>query len=189
MKKNCFLIFFKKGLIIILIFFTIGEHVWDVAQSRRVSWSPPSGGYLKFSVDGARDKVGMVIIGGILCDNKGEVIFMFSKHVGVSDSNDAEVMAILGALHIHASVFFFSFQDLLIVECDLQNSISWMSLDEVGPWKFQFFFNEIKSLSSSIQVVPRRVSRSANGMACDGGNFVISGCCYVVMLPLGIMLV
>lgn len=28
-----------------------------------------------------------------LCDNKGEVFLMFSKHIGVRDSNEEEVLA------------------------------------------------------------------------------------------------
>lgn len=30
----------------------------------------------------------------MLCNNRGEVLFKFSKHVGVKDSNEAEVFAI-----------------------------------------------------------------------------------------------
>ena len=47
---------------------------------------------LKFNVDGAtRGKPGPMSIGGILRNNNGEVLFRFSKNVGVCNSNKAEV--------------------------------------------------------------------------------------------------
>ena len=56
---------------------------------RTVSWSPPPHGVLKFNVDGAtRGKPGPMGIGGVLRNNSGVVLFMFSKRVGVCDSNE-----------------------------------------------------------------------------------------------------
>lgn len=46
----------------------------------------------------ARGKLGHACIGGVLRNNKGEVLFMFSKSVGTKDSYEAEVVAILEAL-------------------------------------------------------------------------------------------
>lgn len=46
-----------------------------------VHWFRPLVGMLKFIVDGAvRDKPSLVSIGGILDNNTGDVLFMFSKH-------------------------------------------------------------------------------------------------------------
>lgn len=56
---------------------------------------------------------------------------MLSKHVGVKESNEAEVLTILEALQ----VFWASFQDRLIVESDSLNPISWISCKETRPWK------------------------------------------------------
>ena len=48
-------------------------------------------GVLKFNVDGAtRGKPGLVGIGGVLRNHKGEVMYMFSKHVGIKDSKEAD---------------------------------------------------------------------------------------------------
>ena len=56
-------------------------------------------GILKFNVDGTtRGKRGLVGIWGILHNSNDDVLFMFSKHVGICDSNEAEVLAILEAL-------------------------------------------------------------------------------------------
>lgn len=46
--------------------------------------------------------------------NRDDILFMFSKSVGVKESNEAEVMAILEALRLFSS----SFQAKLIVESD-----------------------------------------------------------------------
>lgn len=51
---------------------------------------------------------------------RGKCCFMFSKHVGCKESNEAEVLAILKALRI----FSHCFQDKVIVESDLANAIS-----------------------------------------------------------------
>lgn len=46
-----------------------------------VHWFRPLVGMLKFIVDGAvRGKPSLVSIGGILDNNTGDVLFMFSKH-------------------------------------------------------------------------------------------------------------
>lgn len=76
-------------------------------KGRRVDqWSPPPLGVLKFNVDGAtRGKPGPTAIGGILRNNNGEVLFRFSKNVGVCDSNEAEVLAILEALRCVSRTF------------------------------------------------------------------------------------
>lgn len=53
----------------------------------------------------------------------------------------------------------------LIVEDDSPNAIAWVSKQKVNPWKFQFFFNEIWVLSSSINVDFRHKVRLANSIA------------------------
>ena len=60
---------------------------------------------------------------------------MFSKSVGVRDSNEVEVLAILEALRI----FSRSFMGSLIVESDSSNAFSWVTSSAVNPWKIQFF--------------------------------------------------
>ena len=85
---------------------------------------------------------------------------MFSTRVGIKDSNEAEVLAILKALPI----FHTSFHHYLFVESDLANAISWVKSLR-GPWKMQFLFNEISHLISNLQVTFQHIRRSANGTA------------------------
>lgn len=113
----------------------------------RLQWYFPSFGSLKFNVDGAsRGKPRSAAIGSIFRNCKGEILFVSLKYVGIKDSNEAEVLAILEALRI----FSRSFRGLSIVESDSSNVISWVKdLLDKGPWRFHFYFKEIKSLASS----------------------------------------
>lgn len=56
---------------------------------------------------------------------------------------------------------------MFIKESDSSDAISLVNSIEESPWKFHFYFNEIKSLIFSIKAVFRYVSWSINGMA-DG---------------------
>lgn len=53
----------------------------------------------------------------------------------------------------------------VIVESDSRNAVSYVSSLETAPWTFQFHLNEIKSLSSLIQVEFQHVGRPANAFA------------------------
>ena len=58
-------------------------------ERRPIPWSPPPYRVSKFNVDGAsRGNPGPAGITGVIRNSKGDVILMFSKHVGVCDSND-----------------------------------------------------------------------------------------------------
>lgn len=71
----------------------------------RVSWSSRSG-VLKLNVDGAaKGKLGLIGIGGMLLNSKGGVLLMFSKSVGVRESNEAEVSSILETLQVFSALY------------------------------------------------------------------------------------
>lgn len=85
----------------------------------------------------------------MLRNYKGKVLIIFSKHVGVCDSNEVEVLVILEALRLFNRNFF----DALIVESDSSNVITWAPTRNMFPRKFPLHFNEIGELSSSLDVV------------------------------------
>ena len=127
-----------------------------------ILWSLPPLDMLKFNVDGdARCKPGPASIGGVLRNSNGDVLFMFSKNVGICDSNEADVLAILEALYY----FKRYFHGALILESGPSNAIAWVSNRKINPWKLQFLFNEIRVLSASFSVVFRHELRSANSFA------------------------
>ena len=63
------------------------------------------------------------IVGGVLRNSKGDVFLMFSMHVGVCDSNEAEVLAILEGLRL----FSTRYSGALVLESDSSNAIVWVS--------------------------------------------------------------
>ncbi|KAK2649624.1 hypothetical protein Ddye_017113 [Dipteronia dyeriana] len=68
------------------------------------AWTPPLDNTLKFNVDGsALDKPDPVGIRGVLRDNNGKIICMFSFYVGVQDSNSVKVLAIHKAVDLCCS--------------------------------------------------------------------------------------
>lgn len=78
----------------------------------------------KFSVDGAAmGKPSPVGIGGVLHDDKGRMPLIFSKSVGVMESNESELRAIRRATHLWASLGNVN----LIIEGDFANAIAWAS--------------------------------------------------------------
>ena len=75
----------------------------------------------------------------MLRNSKDQVLVMFSKPVGICDSNEVEVLSILEAL----CIFSGSFQDKLIVESDSSNMVGWVPKTGSKPWKFHFYFNKV----------------------------------------------
>lgn len=51
------------------------------------------------------------------------------------------------------------------MESDLSHAIAWVSNRMMSPWKFYFHLNEIRDLSSSLNVVLCHEVRSSNSMA------------------------
>lgn len=95
---------------------------------------------MKFNVDGTvKGKPGLARIAGVLLNNKGDVLFMFSKHADLRESNEVDMLSTLKALMI----FLYSFHGRVIVENDSTNAISWLTSMEEGRWKLNFYFNEI----------------------------------------------
>lgn len=107
----------------------------------------------------AQGKLVLASTGGELRNHKGEVLYMFSKHFRIKDSNEIKVLVILEAL----CIFFTSYQHSLIVVSGSFNATSWVKSFH-GPWKMQFLFNKIHRLASLSQVSFQHIRRSTNGM-------------------------
>lgn len=61
--------------------------------------------------------------------------------------------------------FSISFHSKLVVEHDSLNSIFWVSSPHKIPWRFHFYFNEIFSLTLSLEVSFKHMGHSTNGFA------------------------
>lgn len=89
-------------------------------------------------------KLGLTSIGGVLRNNKEKVFCLSHKGVGVKASNKADVLAISDALII----FSCSFQERLIKQSDLSNTISWVTCDKTKLWFCNVDFRNVVFPSS-----------------------------------------
>ncbi|XVF83508.1 hypothetical protein PTKIN_Ptkin16aG0494200 [Pterospermum kingtungense] len=91
-----------------------------------VVWCPPVVGKLKFNVDcSALGQPGPAGIRGILCDCNAKVKVVFSKAMGISDSNFAELMVASEAFNIFLHFEWVSCYSL-IIESDSLNVVKWV---------------------------------------------------------------
>lgn len=126
------------------------------------SWLPTPTSYFRKIV--LVEKIGSVGIGGVLHNNKGNTLFLFSKYVGAKDLNEAKVMTILDALRIFKSLFYKS----STVESNSSNAILWASSLVGSPYtytistlmKLDFYFLLFK-LHSSMWVDPGNITTDA----------------------------
>ena len=97
---------------------------------------------LKFDVDGAaRVKLGPTGIGRVLWNGEGIVLAKFSKHVGIIETRQK-----FG--HFKSCSNFVPHYMISWRWSHCLNVISWVSSLPVSPWRFQFLFNDIRSLPS-----------------------------------------
>ncbi|OMO55420.1 hypothetical protein COLO4_36005 [Corchorus olitorius] len=101
-----------------------------------IEWSLPTPGQLKFNVDGAaRGPPGEAGIEGILRDDSGCTRLIFSKTIGIADSNMAEILAIKEAFLVFVSLDWVK-EEELIIESDSQNAVKWVNSIDSMPWRF-----------------------------------------------------
>ena len=92
-------------------------------------WCSPLMGVMKFNVDGAsRGKPGSEGNRGVL-HGRGEVLLMFSQHIGVRDSNETEELVIPAGLRLFSRRFI----GFLVMESNSSNAIAWVSNRKSNP--------------------------------------------------------
>ncbi|XP_077222065.1 uncharacterized protein LOC143855898 [Tasmannia lanceolata] len=82
---------------------------------------------------------GPSIIGGLLRNEEGEVIWAFGGPIEVADANEAEVRV------VHQGIKFLHNVNLnkVVVEGDSLDVIRWLRGVKVVPWRFASLFDEI----------------------------------------------
>ena len=70
--------------------------------------------------------LGPANMGGVIRNSKGQVLFVFSKSIGIADSNFAELIAVVNALSYGVSVNFDFLLDI-ILGSDSKMVISWLN--------------------------------------------------------------
>ncbi|KAK2640263.1 hypothetical protein Ddye_028058 [Dipteronia dyeriana] len=93
---------------------------------------PPTLDKLKFNVDGSvRGKPGPAGIGGVLRNSNGKIMCLFSKNVGIMDSNKAELLAIKKTVQLCVSNPELRGRDIEVVS-DSKVAVSWVNNEDFG---------------------------------------------------------
>ncbi|KAK3204439.1 hypothetical protein Dsin_018485 [Dipteronia sinensis] len=133
-------------------------------------WIPPNVNGLKFNVDGlARGNPGPAGIGGVLKDNKGKVVCLFSLFVGIRDSNEAELRAIEKAAQLCASNSAMVGRDITIVS-DSKVTVSWINEEVFGNLSLVDMVYDVSSYlatleGASVSFAPRASNSFADSLA------------------------
>lgn len=118
----------------------------------RVSWSSRSG-VLKLKVDGAaKGKLGLIGIRGMLLNSKerGAYCLCFLKVWESENPMKQRCLPFWKLCRFFLQYIYASW--LWRLESDSAHMIYWASHNKLRTWKLQLYFNEIKWLSSHIQV-------------------------------------
>ncbi|XVF24309.1 hypothetical protein REPUB_Repub13aG0116700 [Reevesia pubescens] len=97
----------------------------------------------------AIEKPGLAGIGGVLRDEMGVRLLVFSKAIGIADSNEAEFIAIKKAFSVFVSSPWSKVYGL-IVDSDSQADVKWFNYNGTMPWKLKKFCPFIDSLKGAV---------------------------------------
>ncbi|XVF11262.1 hypothetical protein REPUB_Repub08aG0011600 [Reevesia pubescens] len=114
-------------------------------------------------------KPGPAGIGGVLRNFNGDILMLFSKPIGINDSNVAELLAIVEAFSSYADSCWASSYGL-IVESDSSVAVNWVNSPKDIPWRFKRLSPFIDAWQSRIPVwklqhVLREMNTLADGLA------------------------
>ena len=101
----------------------------------------------------------------MLRDNTAAVKLVFSKAIGVADSNVAELLVVREALSVFATSRWAS-SHRLIIECDSSNVVKWVTNPICSPWSVRKFISHIEIFKAQVldcEIV--HILRSGNAMA------------------------
>ncbi|KAK3221278.1 hypothetical protein Dsin_008303 [Dipteronia sinensis] len=117
------------------------DHSWAAAlrckeialpTEKTGSSDPPDSYGSKFNIDGsARCKPGAAGIGGVLRDNMGKVLCLFSLFAGFRDSNEVKLMAIENVAHLCSYKSSLFGREINIIS-DSKVAVSWINDDGFG---------------------------------------------------------
>ena len=125
---------------------------------------------MKFNVDGSsKGKPGPAGIGGVLRDSLAVVKIVFSKTIGVADSNVAELLAVREAMCIFVSLKWIH-SHRMIIESDSSNVVRRILNPNSMPWKLKIFMSHIKALKLQLGSwqkvqIPRECNDVADALA------------------------
>lgn len=109
------------------------KRVSQVGFAPSIEWIPPPFNHLKWNVDASfAPSIGRAAVGGVLRDDSGNFLCLFSSPIPCMEINSAEVFAIMRAIKITMSCDRFKNRNI-IIESDLKNAVQWCSDKSGGP--------------------------------------------------------
>ena len=115
-----------------------------------IIWKAPPSDFMKFNVDGSsKGKPEPAGIGGVLRDNSATIKIVFSKVVGVVESNAAELLAVREALRIFVSSRWV-LTHRLIIESDSSNVVNWVCNSHDIPWIMKRFMGHLENFKEQL---------------------------------------
>lgn len=115
------------------------------SMAAQIEWIPPPMGSLKWNVDASvSDALTSSAIGGVFRNHEGKFLCLFSAPIPFMEINCAEILAIHHAVKISIARGL-SRQDLIIIESDSMNAVSWCNSDDGGPWNMAHHLNFIRN--------------------------------------------
>lgn len=134
-------------------------------------WKPPGENTLKLNFDGSSmENLGPSSMGGTIYDGSGSCMVAFLGPLGVRDSINKEIKALLYGLCLIHSKGLASHN--IEVEGDSAVVIGWMVHGSCGPWKLSYIIKEVVFLASSLNIsfkwVPRETNEEVDRLAKRG---------------------
>ena len=149
-------------------------------------WEPPISDSLKFNVGrSSKGKPGPAGIGGVLRDSKAATKLVFSKAIGLADSNVAELLAVREALSLFVGTKWatshrfvgtkWATSHRLTIECDSSNVVKWVLNPMSSPWKVRKVMAHIEVLKAQlfrwdIVHISKTINETADALAKSGVN-------------------
>ena len=119
-------------------------------KDRLSSWSPPPPSYYKWNVDASMNNViPNSAIGGVLRNENGAFLCIFSAPTPPMEINNAEVFAIHRAIQITLRNTSRINAEKFIIESDSLNAVKWCNTPNSGPWNLNFQLNFIRNAMRS----------------------------------------
>eukprot|EP00268_Persea_americana_P066521 TRINITY_DN906_c1_g1_i4.p1 TRINITY_DN906_c1_g1~~TRINITY_DN906_c1_g1_i4.p1 ORF type:complete len:123 (-),score=20.73 TRINITY_DN906_c1_g1_i4:193-561(-) len=103
----------------------------------------------------------MAGVGGVICNEDGNIILFYSSPTGVCSINKAELLALNIGLR-EASCLL---PQRLLVEGDSSCVIQWATQSSPPPWYLAEIIEEVLQLSGDLNVSFHHIMRSANAEA------------------------
>ncbi|KAF5450403.1 hypothetical protein F2P56_030761 [Juglans regia] len=148
----------------ILQYFNMPLNVMSKEFIFPVKWKPPKQGWVKLNIDGCSlGNPGPSGAGGIIRDDKGDLLCGFAEATGHNSNNYAELMGLLHGLR-HIGLLGISSVE---IELDSMLVLNWLRNQRCGLWYMEDYWDEIQSRIAGLNVSLVHCYRECNSVS-DG---------------------